>query len=301
MISVIIPTHNRSESLKKSIESVLNQTYKNIELIIVSDGSTDNTEQVVKEFQKIYNFIKLISVIPNKGANNARNEGIRLAKGNYIAFLDDDDEWLPSKLENQIKIFDENSEVGLVYSGINVIYEEEKIQYNATGGTVGDLSTDILLTNVIGSTSSVMVKKEVLNKSGLFDTELPAAQDYDLWIRICQNTKVGYVKEPGVNYYNNLNGNQISSNLEKYEYASEIRSFKYSDLYSKLTSLQLREKDFNNYMGLSTIALRNNDKKAVLKYSLKAISVKLNIKSIIYPFLSLLPFKWVLTARRFIN
>lgn len=301
MISVIIPTHNRSESLKKSIESVLNQTYKNIELIIVSDGSTDNTEQVVKEFQKFYNFIKLISVIPNKGANNARNEGIRLAKGSYIAFLDDDDEWLPSKLENQIKIFDENSEVGLVYSGINVIYEEEKIQYNATGGTVGDLSTDILLTNVIGSTSSVMVKKEVLNKSGLFDTELPAAQDYDLWIRICQNTKVGYVKEPGVNYYNNLNGNQISSNLEKYEYASEIRSFKYSDLYSKLTSLQLREKDFNNYMGLATIALRNNDKKSVLNYSLKAISVKLNIKSIIYPFLSLLPFKWVLTARRFIN
>lgn len=299
MISVIIPTHNRGNRLHKSIESVLNQTYREIEIIVVSDGSTDNTEEVVKNYQKKYNFIELISVFPNKGANNARNEGIKASKGDFIAFLDDDDEWLPTKLEKQMEVFMSNEAIGLVYSEINVIYAKENVKYRAFGGDTGDLSREILLNNVVGSTSSVTVKKEILSKSGYFDVELPAAQDYDLWIRICQLTEVGYASEPGVNYYNNIGENQISSNLQKYEIASKKREKKYKKYYERLTDEELKIKDSNNYLGLATIALRNNEKMAVFKYSWKAFRVKPSIKSVYTPVLAFIPFRWVLKVRSY--
>ena len=105
MISVIIPTHNREKTIKKSIDSVLCQTYNNIEIIVVDDKSTDNTEEVINSIKD--NRIKYIKLDENKGACFARNKGIELAQGKYIAFQDSDDEWLPQKLEIQLRYLEE--------------------------------------------------------------------------------------------------------------------------------------------------------------------------------------------------
>ena len=116
-VSVIIPTYNRAKLLPRAIKSVLNQTFKDFEVIIVDDGSTDNTEEVINEFQKHNKRIKYIRHEKNKGAAAARNTGIKIAQGEYIAFQDSDDEWLPNKLEKQMEIFESApAEIGVVYT-----------------------------------------------------------------------------------------------------------------------------------------------------------------------------------------
>jgi len=104
-VSVIIPTYNRAHLVGRSIQSVINQTYQDFEIIVVDDGSTDNTEDIIKEFQKKDKRIKHIKHNKNKGGSAARNTGIRAARGEYIAFLDSDDEWMPTKLEKQTSYF----------------------------------------------------------------------------------------------------------------------------------------------------------------------------------------------------
>ena len=125
-VSVIIPTYNRAHLVDRAIQSVLNQTYKDFELIIVDDGSTDNTEDIIKEFQKKDERIKYIRHEENRGGSAARNTGIKAAKGEYIAFLDSDDEWLPIKLGRQISEFTNKSKIALVYTGRIIIEEGER-------------------------------------------------------------------------------------------------------------------------------------------------------------------------------
>ena len=118
-ISVIIPTHNRADILPRAIKSIQNQTRPVDEIIVVSDGSTDNTEEVVKEFEEKDKRIRLIAYHPGHNGNYERNKGIEAATGDFIAFLDDDDEWLPKKTELQMAIFETEPEVGLVYASQN--------------------------------------------------------------------------------------------------------------------------------------------------------------------------------------
>jgi len=115
-VSIVIPTYNRAGLLSRTIQSVLNQTYQDFEIIIVDDGSTDKTEEVVKSFNSKKIFYNRHE--ENKGANAARNTGIKASRGEYIAFQDSGDEWLPQKLERQMKVFENASpEVGVVYTG----------------------------------------------------------------------------------------------------------------------------------------------------------------------------------------
>lgn len=298
MISVIIPTHNREDVIGRAIESVLQQTYKDVEIVVVSDGSTDNTEEVVKKIQSKHDNIQLISVHPNKGANNARNEGIRAAQGEYIAFLDDDDDWELDKLEAQMKVFEKDNSVGLVYTGINIIYVNEDINYNSLSEYKGDLSKEILIRNIIGATSSVMVKKEVLDKSGYFDVEMPAKQDYDLWIRACQHTNVDFVKEPKLNYYNYTGGNQISGSVDRHEQAVALMNQKYNSLFANLSESEQKLRQSNINTSITNVALRNNNKKLAIKYSYEAFKSKPSVKSLLYTFSSVLPFKWLLKIKK---
>lgn len=297
MISVVIPTHNRGDLIGRAIESVLNQTYKDIEVVIVSDGSTDNTEEVVKKYQKKYNNIQLISVHPNKGANNARNEGIKAAQGEYVAFLDDDDDWELDKLEAQMEVFKKDESIGLVYTGIKIIYVNEDINYKSLSGYRGDLSKEILIRNVIGATSSVVVKKEVLEKSGYFDIEMPAKQDYDLWIRACQYTKVDFVSAPKLNYYNYTGGKQISGSVDKHEKAVALMNKKYDSLFSRLTDEERKLQQSNLNTSIANVALRNNNKKTAFKYSYKAFKKKPSLKKFGYMSATPLPFSWLLKAK----
>ena len=124
-VSIIIPTYNRAHLIDRSIQSVLNQTYQDFELIVVDDGSTDNTEDIIRQFQEKDKRIKYIKHDKNKGGSAARNTGIKNSRGEYIAFQDSDDEWFPEKLEKQIEIIEcTDPKVGIVYSDMFKIYNK---------------------------------------------------------------------------------------------------------------------------------------------------------------------------------
>jgi glycosyltransferase involved in cell wall biosynthesis len=187
-VSVIIPTYNRSDLLSRAIRSVLNQTYRNFELIIVDDGSTDNTKQIVGEYQKKDKRIIYIWEKNSGGPAKPKNTGIQNSKGKYIAFLDDDDEWLSKKLEKQIKLF-KISDKNLGFIGCNAIIINEldkkicdchKVMNKKNKRAFNSLLED----NIIHSASSIIVKKKVLNNVGFFDENFKYADDWDLWLRI---------------------------------------------------------------------------------------------------------------------
>jgi glycosyltransferase involved in cell wall biosynthesis len=210
-VSVIIPTHNRAKLIGKAIKSVLNQTYQDFEIIIVDDGSTDNTEETVKSFNNFK--IRYISHSNNRGISAARNTGIRASRGKYIALLDSDDEWLPEKLDQQIKVFQNaSSEVGVVCSwSYNIDEKGNYISKRCLPKKDGYIYEDLLSTDPI-SVPTVLIRKECFHRVGLFDNLLNAQQDWDMWIRIAKYYKFVLIKIPLVKY--RIHPNQISKNLE---------------------------------------------------------------------------------------
>jgi glycosyltransferase involved in cell wall biosynthesis len=194
-VSVIIPTYNRAHLIGRAVKSVLDQTYQNFELIVDDDGSSDGTERVIRDFHD--ERIVYIRHKENRGAPAARNAGIKAARGNYIAFLDDDDEWLPEKLEKQMNIFAVSPDAGVVYSGFWK-WEHNRnvyIPYKWVSQKEGYIHEELLKGNFVGTPTAV-VKKECLLKAGLFDEELPCLQDWELWIRISKHCTFMYVDEP---------------------------------------------------------------------------------------------------------
>jgi glycosyltransferase involved in cell wall biosynthesis len=202
LISVIIPTYNRANLLTIAILSVINQTYKNWELIIVDDGSTDNTKQIVEEFIKKDPRIKYFYK-ENGGQGSARNLGIKNAQGEYIAFLDSDDEFLENKIKKSLKIFNEDKNIGMIYSDAIIIgnYLDNKKSSEISKPYYGNVYKKLLLNNFI-TTSTVVVKKEVFLNRGFFNESslLRNFEDYDMWLRIAKKYKIGYIPEVLVKY-----------------------------------------------------------------------------------------------------
>ena len=188
-VSVIIPTYNRANTLEDAIQSVLGQTFQDFELIIVDDGSTDNTEEVVSYYITVYsNKIKYIYKT-NGGVSSARNEGIRNAKGNYIAFLDSDDYCDVNKLEITAKFIIDYPEAGLFYTDVWVVDENKNILWaNDRFHYRGNVFTKLIERDFI-TTSTVVVKKQVFEKVGRFfeGYSLKAGlEDWDMWLRIAK-------------------------------------------------------------------------------------------------------------------
>lgn len=300
MVSVVIPTHNRVDLLPRAIESVLNQTYKDIEIIVVSDGSTDGTDELMDKY-KSDSRINYISYYPEKGGNYARNTGVKEAKGEYVAFLDDDDQWLPNKIEKQLEVMKSDEKIGLVYTGLNVIYADDDITYQSIPSEQGDLSKSILMKSSIGSTSTILVKKDIIVSVGLFDEELPAVQDYDLFIRIAQKCHVGAVKECMVNYFNYGYSNQISSSTSKYERAYSYIYEKYSNLFASLTPEEMKRRYAYEKISLGQRAMRNGNSKEARSYFLKSWSYVWSPKILLYLTLTVFKFKNILRIRKFMG
>jgi glycosyltransferase involved in cell wall biosynthesis len=278
-ITAIITTHNRAAMLASAIKSVLNQTFKDFELLIVDDASEDKTEEVVKTFvdNKI-RYIK-ISTEDSKGGNYARNIGIKEAKAEFVAFLDDDDEWLPEKLEKQLDIFKKNEKIGLVHAGLFYVSADNKILGECIFSGRGDLSKEILVSNIIiGPTSTMMIRKKDLEKAGLFDIKMPAHQDYDICIRLCQVCEVDFVKEPLVKLYNRQSSVKVSHSLENYEKAIFLMGEKYQDLILTLDKKSIKQRNFNIYYNLSSVAFNSGNYKELKNYYIKALRVKFNLK-----------------------
>ena len=190
-VSVVIPCFNRIKTLSRSIDSVVNQTYKPSEIIIVDDGSTDGTRDfIIKSYPNIKYFFQ-----PKKGVSSARNKGIRESSSDWVAFLDSDDEWLPQKLEKQINQLGKHSEIFIshtneiwIRNGVRVNQMKKHQKY---GGYIFDKCLDICRI----SPSSVLIHKKVLKDVGVFDETLQVCEDYDLWLRITSKYSVLFEKE----------------------------------------------------------------------------------------------------------
>lgn len=201
LVSIIITTHDRKELLKKAIVSATKQTYENIECIIVDDASTDGTKEMLDSMSKEYTIRYIrISNEESRGGNYARNKGIIAAKGTLIAFLDDDDEWLETKIEKQVDVLNRDIEMGVVSCGIIREYNFSKRVFSDVNTIPeGDLSSRIW-EKIPFTTSTILVKKDLLIEVGMFDEKLKYWQEYELLIRLCQVAKVGVVREHLVLY-----------------------------------------------------------------------------------------------------
>lgn len=198
-VTVIIPTYNRGDMLRRAIDSVLNQTYKDFELIIVSDGSTDETNKVVASYADLR--IRFFKHDKSKGASAARNTGLQAAKGEYIAFLDDDDEWEKNKLELQMPVIEHSKpEVGLVYCWIKYV-EGGRVTALSTPELRGDILYEMLDKQAITNSSALVIKREVLDVVHGFDEELPRGNDGDFIRRIAKYYHVDYVPKVLVKIY----------------------------------------------------------------------------------------------------
>ncbi len=299
-VSVVIPTHNRSELLKRSIESALNQDYKLHEIIVVSDGSTDDTDEMMKSNFENNPLVHYFSYSPNKGGNYARNFGIKESTGDYVAFLDDDDEWHSDKIKKQVEMIEKDKEIGLVCTAVNNIHVGGKEKHIFIPPAKYDSSKEIMLKNCIGSTTTVMVKKELFDKVGMFDESLPALQDYDMWFRLCQVTKVGVVETPCVEYYNYENSNQISNNTKKYIDAENAISKKYKEELSKLSSKEIKQRKSYFQMLISKKGMRNGQIGIAIKYGFKSFIAHPSKSSLICFLASFVPYKITLKIRKLI-
>jgi|Deesub1362A_J573_1020465.scaffolds.fasta_scaffold01563_2 glycosyltransferase involved in cell wall biosynthesis len=232
-VSVIIPTYNRAPLIGRAVRSVLNQTYQDFEVIVVDDGSQDNTEEVVKNFHD--ERIRYIKHEKNKGAAAARNSGIRVAKGKYIAFQDSDDEWLPRKLEKQMKVFETSPEVGVVFTDVFRVSKNGKMEYRQSpsimeGKIINPKTSDYQVAGL--PIASTVVRKKCFDKVGIFDERLPRLIDLDLFIRLSKNFRFHHIKEPLVKYYvtegitSDSNALFIARELLLKKYAEDVKENK---------------------------------------------------------------------------
>ncbi|MEE8432314.1 MAG: glycosyltransferase [Candidatus Desulfatibia sp.] len=191
-VSVIIPTYNRAAMLKEAVDSVLAQDYPNFELIVIDDGSTDSTPKILNTYQDDVTVIRR----NNLGVSRARNAGIRAASGQFIAFLDSDDLWLPQKLSNQVEFFNLNPEALICQTEEiwirNSVRVNPKKRHKKVSGMIFEPSLELCLV----SPSAVMMQRSLFETVGLFDESLPACEDYDLWLRISCRYPIHLIDTP---------------------------------------------------------------------------------------------------------
>ena len=184
LVSVIIPTHNRSLYLTDAVKSILSQSHSNWELIIIADACTDNTKEVIAPYL-VDDRIYYLESKDNIGGAAARNRGLDLAKGDYVSFLDDDDIWGHNKIKIQLEFLQNNPSTKLVYCNFNQLYESDKKRTIILTQAVS--LEDLLVTNLIGSFSFVMVEASEL-KNIRIDENLRSSQDWDLWTKVLRNS-----------------------------------------------------------------------------------------------------------------
>jgi len=209
LVSIIIPAYNKAELTVKAVKSVLDQTYSNVELIVVDDGSTDNTKEKMFKFGNQIQYIHK----DNGGCCSARNKGIELAKGDYFAFLDCDDTYEPDKIKMCVQFLQNNKEYGAVHTAANFIDEKGntlRIYSHLRSQKTGWISNVLILKNYICNSTPVM-RRECINKVGNFDESIFTPADWDLMIRISEKYRVGYIDEPLTRYL--VSGNYVFEHL----------------------------------------------------------------------------------------
>ncbi len=255
-VSIIIPTYNRQSYLSGVIKSVLDQTFDDFEVVLIDDGSTDQTKEVVEKYintqpDKIKYFYQ-----GNKGPSAARNNGIKQASGEYIAFLDDDDEWLPDKLKYQIDGFSQNQNIGLVYTDYYIIVEGSSAPHihHCEEFNRARFETMFYIKNLI-STPTIMVRKKCFEKAGLFDENLDVAEDWDMWLRLFRRYDFLRIPQPLVKV--NVNAISQSSDGDK-NLANDLKFL--DKIFSEpgIKSKALKAKSYSYRYYKAAIAYREN-------------------------------------------
>jgi len=199
LISVIIPTYNRKTVLPRAIDSVFAQKDVDFELLVVDDGSTDGTQETIASRNTLHAIRYFYQ--ENKGPSAARNSGIKEAKGEWIAFLDSDDEWKPGKLKAQLEFFLENPDYRICQTEEVWIRNGTRVnpmkKHKKSGGRIFEKCLPLCVV----SPSAVMMHRELFDEVGLFDESFPACEDYDLWLRIAAKHPVGLIEKPYIIKY----------------------------------------------------------------------------------------------------
>ncbi|NBI29329.1 glycosyltransferase family 2 protein [Chengkuizengella marina] len=188
-VSIVIPTYKRADLLERLLKSIEQQVYKYYEVIIIDDNSPNSQEynNLIQKYSQKINNLTYIRNSKNKGAPYSRNQGILKSKYELIALVDDDDEWLPTKLQEQVKLFSNcGPEVGIVYTWTDAINDKGELVHEFRSTIHGNAIRQMLKGCFIPS-PSVMVKKDAIIKSKLFDESFPSCQDWDMWTRILNN------------------------------------------------------------------------------------------------------------------
>ncbi|MDD4803086.1 MAG: glycosyltransferase [Syntrophomonas sp.] len=241
LVSVIIPAYNHELYIEEALQSVVNQTYNNIELIVINDGSKDGTAKVITEFisrNQHYN-IKYISKT-NEGICRTLNKGLEIAKGSYFALLASDDMWTPERIEKQVYFMERNQNIGLVFSDHYFIRFTELTQIKATdykpnirkcfkNGIQNINIYEKLLTEDIIPALTVLIRKECFDKVGGFDNNLKA-EDYDMWLRISKEFPIAFIDEP-LAYYrvHDTNVSNKTMSLDTLKTVRAIMQKQYND------------------------------------------------------------------------
>lgn len=276
-VSVIIPTHNRAALIGGAIQSVLDQTYQDFEIIVVDDGSTDNTQETLEPFQSRIRYFHQ----ENQGPSSARNTGIKRAEGKYIAFLDSDDLWLPSKLHKQMTVFHASpGDLGVVYCGVYYVDRQTEVTIKTTIPNYKGNVFDVIINKGSGPTTSAsVVKKECFEKVGMFDETLVSYEDTDLWLRISQYYTFDYVEECLVRFLRNHR--QLTTDGESFLRGRERFLDKYAHILPRLTKSKLY------YMIGNAYFLRNEMKIGRRSMVMSVVSYPLFFKSYLCLFVSL--------------
>jgi len=303
LVSVILPCFNRGHLLPRALDSMLEQTYKNWELIIVDDGSTDHTAAVVHSYIEKHPSIRYYKLEKNAGACIARNVGLENAKGEFISFLDSDDEYLPSKLEDQVNCFLHStvSNLGVVSCGRQDM-REGKVYSTWIPKHRGNVLRKLVQRDRIGAgTPFLMVKKEIIERFNIaFDAQMPACQDWDFLIQICRYAAFDFVPKVLVT---------VHHHGEDRVYTNERALVAFEKQYEKIKGLLISDSSLHerflirmadqNYVYGHPQKAQAILKQYILKKNFKATLWQYSIKA--FPNFGSLPSRLVVKALRSMN
>lgn len=273
-VSVIIPTYNRSQLITKAIKSVYDQKGSYIkEVIIVDDGSTDNTEDVISNLIKDFPNNLIYSRKTNGGEASARNHGVKIASGKYIAFLDSDDIWLNTKLEQQMELFKNDPSLSLTFTAYTRISENgrEVISLQNWSSSPEDVLKELIIRCSI-TPSTVVVKRDSLISVGLFDESFPLSCDWDMWVRLAANGHyMGYLDIPLAEYFwHTSNMSQDMRGIAKAALNIFLKLYKLEKLPTSIKKLEAA--CFARWnLNHACYSLEANNNKEARRYLLEAI------------------------------
>ncbi|HLA96664.1 MAG TPA: glycosyltransferase [Pyrinomonadaceae bacterium] len=265
LVSVIIPNYNYASYLREAIDSVLAQTYQDVEIIVVDDGSSDNSKEILDSYAN-----RITTIFQkNQGVSAARNNGVASSSGEFVAFLDADDFWLPMKLEKQMLRFESDPTIGFVHSSMTLINSEGTVVGSETDGMEGYVADALLKfeTGVIcGAASTGVVRRSIFRQLGGFDTRLSTAADWDFCYRVATKSNIAFVADELVAY--RVHGSNMHGNIVAMEHDMLLG---YEKAFADGATVNRRECYGNLHMVLAGSYLYAGNYGALLKHTVLSL------------------------------